>query len=90
MMFRLKTWHMFILVLNTNTKRGVGRHTFKELLLRDASKAADMIGISSSNSTTPTVLTVVESTESVHNLVVCTLCSCYPLSILGRSPPWYV
>jgi len=25
----------------------------------------------------------------VHNLVVCTLCSCYPLSILGLSPPWY-
>ena len=36
-----------------------------------------------------TVLTVVENTERVHNLVVCTLCSCYPLPILGLSPDWY-
>ncbi|MEW5302846.1 MAG: hypothetical protein WDW36_005589 [Sanguina aurantia] len=36
-----------------------------------------------------TVLTVVENTESVHNVVVCTLCSCYPISMLGLSPAWY-
>ena len=46
-------------------------------------------GIVASNSTTNTVLTAVESTADVHNLIVCTLCSCYPLSILGLSPPWY-
>ena len=34
-------------------------------------------------------LTVVENTADVHNLVVCTLCSCYPLSLLGLSPDWY-
>ncbi len=34
-------------------------------------------------------LKVVENTPSVHNLVVCTLCSCYPFSILGMSPTWY-
>jgi nitrile hydratase len=32
---------------------------------------------------------VLENTESVHNLVVCTLCSCYPRPILGRPPDWY-
>jgi len=32
---------------------------------------------------------VVENTDTVHNVLVCTLCSCYPLSILGLAPPWY-
>jgi len=32
---------------------------------------------------------VVENTPSAHNLVVCTLCSCYPRAILGMSPDWY-
>jgi nitrile hydratase len=34
-------------------------------------------------------LIAVENTETVHNLVVCTLCSCYPVSLLGPSPRWY-
>lgn len=34
-------------------------------------------------------LVVVENTDSVHHLVVCTLCSCYPRSLLGRPPSWY-
>lgn len=34
-------------------------------------------------------LKAVENTDKVHNLVVCTLCSCYPFGILGISPPWY-
>ena len=34
-------------------------------------------------------LKVVENTDQVHNLVVCTLCSCYPFSILGIAPNWY-
>lgn len=34
-------------------------------------------------------LKVVENTDNVHNLVVCTLCSCYPFSILGIAPAWY-
>ena len=36
-----------------------------------------------------TVLKVVANTSSVHNLVVCTLCSCYPAAVLGLSPGWY-
>jgi hypothetical protein len=35
-------------------------------------------------------LIVVENTASVHNLVCCTLCSCYPRSILGQPPSWYI
>ena len=34
-------------------------------------------------------LVAVENTDKVHNLVVCTLCSCYPFSLLGMSPGWY-
>lgn len=34
-------------------------------------------------------LVVVENTEEVHHLVVCTLCSCYPRALLGRPPDWY-
>ena len=34
-------------------------------------------------------LVVVENTSSVHNLVVCTLCSCYPWPVLGLPPTWY-
>jgi nitrile hydratase len=62
---------------------------FKERLLKDANNAAAEIGIGASNSHTATKLVVVENTDSVHNLVVCTLCSCYPLAILGPSPAWY-
>jgi nitrile hydratase len=35
------------------------------------------------------VLVVVENTPAVHNMVVCTLCSCYPWSVLGLPPTWY-
>lgn len=34
-------------------------------------------------------LVAVQNTESVHNVIVCTLCSCYPVELLGSSPPWY-
>ena len=37
----------------------------------------------------PQVLVVLENTATVHNVVVCTLCSCYPIALLGPSPPWY-
>jgi nitrile hydratase len=36
-----------------------------------------------------TVLTALFNSREVHNLVVCTLCSCYPRSVLGRPPAWY-
>lgn len=62
---------------------------FKARLLHDATAAAAELGIVATNSTAPTVLKAVEATDAEHQLVVCTLCSCYPLSILGLSPAWY-
>jgi hypothetical protein len=55
---------------------------FKARLLADANAAAAELGIMASNAHTHTVLKVAENTDATHNLVVCTLCSCYPLSIL--------
>ena len=63
--------------------------SFRARLLSDASAAAAELGLAASNATATTVLTVVENTAETHNLVVCTLCSCYPLPILGLSPAWY-
>ncbi len=47
------------------------------------------LNIDASNPAAPTRLTALESTPSLHNVIVCTLCSCYPQSILGLSPQWY-
>lgn len=62
---------------------------FEERLLSDAAAAASEIGIITSNPNAPTVLTVVKNTSDVHNVVVCTLCSCYPSGLLGIAPSWY-
>jgi nitrile hydratase len=59
---------------------------FKELLLSDAKNAALELGIDLSH---PTEFLIVENTPRVHNLIVCTLCSCYPRALLGRPPDWY-
>jgi len=59
---------------------------FKALLLSDPKAACAELGIDASGLTEFVVL---ENTEKVHNLVVCTLCSCYPRPILGRPPDWY-
>jgi len=62
---------------------------FKARLAADATAACKELGIEASNNTAPTQLTAVFNSSEVHNLVVCTLCSCYPRSILGMSPAWY-
>jgi nitrile hydratase subunit alpha len=59
---------------------------FKESLLSDAKSAALELGIDPSH---PAEFIVVENTPTVHNLIVCTLCSCYPRAVLGRPPDWY-
>ena len=59
---------------------------FKELLLSDGKAAARELGIDPSH---PAEFLVVENTPEVHNLIVCTLCSCYPRAVLGRPPDWY-
>ncbi len=59
---------------------------FKALLLEDGSKAVDEMGYAGPASGH---LKAVENTANNHNIVVCTLCSCYPFSILGMAPNWY-
>lgn len=59
---------------------------FKARLLADPKKACAEMGI---DATSMNEFVVLENTESVRNLVVCTLCSCYPRPILGRPPDWY-
>ena len=58
---------------------------FKARLLTNAKEAAAEMGID----TGPAPLLVMENNESVHNVIVCTLCSCYPVFLLGKSPDWY-
>jgi len=59
---------------------------FKARLLEDGRKGCEELGISFYDDTQ---LIVLENTEAVHNLVVCTLCSCYPRPVLGLPPDWY-
>ena len=60
--------------------------SFKKSLLEDAVSTIDALGYLGKATAH---LKVVENTPEVHNLVVCTLCSCYPFSILGIAPNWY-
>lgn len=59
---------------------------YKARLLRDGKSAAAELGVGVGEAQ----LIVVENTETTHNLVCCTLCSCYPRSILGQPPAWYI
>jgi nitrile hydratase subunit alpha len=59
---------------------------FKGRLLRDAKAAVAELGLDSGESP---VLVAIENTSKVHNVVVCTLCSCYPRALLGLPPDWY-
>ena len=58
---------------------------FRATLLKDGKAAAASLGIP----VTEASLTVVEDTPAVRNVIVCTLCSCYPRSLLGQPPAWY-
>lgn len=62
---------------------------FRARLLDDANAALPELGLSMGGGLQVQRLHVVENTEDVHNVIVCTLCSCYPLSLLGPSPTWY-
>jgi nitrile hydratase len=62
---------------------------FRERLLGDGNAAVEEMGYSMSFGGEPQRLVVVENTAQTHNVVVCTLCSCYPLALLGPSPSWY-
>jgi nitrile hydratase len=56
---------------------------YRERLLADGPSALAELGITVSE------LVVVENTPTVHNMIVCTLCSCYPGAVLGVPPKWY-
>jgi nitrile hydratase len=58
---------------------------FKTRLLADGSAAVSELGIDMMG----VRLVVVENRPGLHNLIVCTLCSCYPRPLLGRPPSWY-
>lgn len=62
---------------------------FRRRLLTDANAALEELGLSMSAGPQVQRLTVVANTPDVHNVLVCTLCSCYPISLLGPSPSWY-
>jgi hypothetical protein len=59
---------------------------FRALMLEDGARAAESLGIPMRGMPP---LGVLENTPAVHNLVVCTLCSCYPRSVLGYPPFWF-
>jgi nitrile hydratase len=58
---------------------------FKARLLENASEASREMGFDIG----PLHLIAVENTQDTHNLIVCTLCSCYPRNLLGLPPDWY-
>ena len=58
---------------------------YRARLLADGTAAVQELGISMGQ----TKLVVVEDTPEVHNVIVCTLCSCYPRPLLGLPPDWY-
>ncbi|WP_406052346.1 nitrile hydratase subunit alpha [Kribbella sp. NBC_00889] len=59
---------------------------YRERLLADGTGAIKELGFAGPQGEH---IVVVENTEEVHNLVVCTLCSCYPWPVLGLPPDWY-
>ena len=56
---------------------------YKRWLLEDATAAIEAMGLGGNH------MMAIENTPTVHNLVVCTLCSCYPWAVLGLPPTWY-
>ena len=60
--------------------------TYKERLLADADAALTELGYTGQQGEH---MVVVENTPSIHNMIVCTLCSCYPWPTLGLPPAWY-
>ena len=58
---------------------------YKQRLLTNASDASSELGFDIG----PLKLIALENTKSIHNVIVCTLCSCYPRNLLGLPPDWY-
>jgi nitrile hydratase len=62
---------------------------FRARLLADANATLPELGLSMGGGLQEQRLNVVPNTEDTHNVIVCTLCSCYPIALLGPSPAWY-
>ncbi|MET7798789.1 nitrile hydratase subunit alpha [Streptomyces decoyicus] len=62
---------------------------FRRRLLADANAALPEVGLSMAGGIQEQRLKVVENTATAHHVLVCTLCSCYPIGLLGPSPSWY-
>ncbi len=62
---------------------------FRERLLTDANAAIRDLGLSMAGALQEQRLKVVANSDTEHHVVVCTLCSCYPIALLGPSPTWY-
>jgi nitrile hydratase subunit alpha len=62
---------------------------FADRLLTDANAAIGELGFSMAGGLQEQRLKVVANTADEHHVVVCTLCSCYPIALLGPSPSWY-
>jgi nitrile hydratase subunit alpha len=62
---------------------------FRQRLLADANAALPELDLSMGGGIQEQRLKIVENTATAHNVVVCTLCSCYPIALLGPSPTWY-
>ena len=62
---------------------------FRDRLLADANNALPEVGLSMRAGLQEQRLKVVANTAARHNVIVCTLCSCYPIAVLGPSPSWY-
>jgi nitrile hydratase len=62
---------------------------FRRRLLADANAALPELGLSMGGGLQEQRLKVVANSATQHNVIVCTLCSCYPIALLGPSPTWY-
>jgi nitrile hydratase len=62
---------------------------FRRRLLADAGSAIGDVGLDMAGGLKVQNLGVVENTATEHHVLVCTLCSCYPIGLLGPSPSWY-
>lgn len=62
---------------------------YADRLLADGNAAAAELGFDTAHAGSGYRLKVVANTPGTHNMIVCTLCSCYPVSLLGPSPSWY-
>jgi nitrile hydratase len=62
---------------------------FAARLLADGNAAAAELGFDTAHAGSGYRLKAVANTPGAHNMIVCTLCSCYPVSLLGPSPSWY-